>query len=115
MVSFLEHRYNDMDYVVKDKFFSERIMDLEFQEQGDFSILYNDDGALFSRTLFYGHEMLLLFFETLLFCAVDFGAQDFVLSTIVTFAVQKLVQIVRDALGRRNLAKKTLVDKQFLI
>ncbi|KAG8144180.1 hypothetical protein E2320_001287 [Naja naja] len=96
LVSFLEHRYNDMDYIVKDKFFSERIMDLD-------------------RTLFYGHEMLLLLFETLLFCAVDFGAQDFVLSTIVTFAVQKLVQIVRDALGRRNLAKKTLVDKQFLI
>ncbi|XP_070809226.1 meckelin-like [Pituophis catenifer annectens] len=115
LVSFLEHRYKDMDYIVKDKFFSERIMDLEFQEPGDFSILYNDDGALFSRTLFYGHELLLLLFETLLFCAVDFGAQNFVLSTIVTFVVQKLVQMVRDALGRRNLAEKTLVDKQFLI
>ncbi|XP_013913372.1 PREDICTED: meckelin-like, partial [Thamnophis sirtalis] len=41
LVSFLEHRYNDMDYIVKDKFFSERIMDLEFQEQGDLSVLYN--------------------------------------------------------------------------
>lgn len=30
-----------MGYIVKDKFFSERIMDLEFQEQGDLSILYN--------------------------------------------------------------------------
>ncbi|XP_026575517.1 meckelin-like [Pseudonaja textilis] len=115
LVCFLEHRYNDMDYIVKDKFFSERIMDLEFQDQADVSVLYNDDGALFSRTLFYGHEMLLLLFETLLFCAVDLGTQDFVLSTIVTFAVQKLVQILRDALGRRNLAEKTLVDKHFLI
>ncbi|XP_070617955.1 meckelin-like isoform X2 [Erythrolamprus reginae] len=41
LVSFLEHRYIDMDYIVKDKFFSERILDLEFQEQGDLSILYN--------------------------------------------------------------------------
>lgn len=30
-----------MDYIVKDKFFSERVMDLEFQEPGDLSILYN--------------------------------------------------------------------------
>ncbi|KAM3828808.1 meckelin-like [Vipera latastei] len=115
LVSFLEHRYKDMDYIVKDKFFSERVMDLEFQEPGDLSILYNDDGALFSRTLFYGHELLLLLFETLLFCAVDLGAQNFVLSAVVTFAVQKLVQVARDTLGRRNLAEKTLVEKQFLI
>ncbi|XP_063169220.1 meckelin-like [Candoia aspera] len=115
LVSFLEHRHTDMDYVVKDKFFLERIMDMEFQEPGDLSVLYNDDGPLFSRTLFYGHELLLLLFETLLFCAVDFGSQNFVLSTVVTFAVQKLVQMVRNTLGRRNLAEKTLVEKQFLI
>ncbi|XP_025032096.1 meckelin-like [Python bivittatus] len=115
LVSFLEHRHKDMDYVVKDKFFLERMMDLEFQEPGDLSILYNDDGALFTWTLFYGHEFLLLLFETLLFCAVDFGSQNFVLSTVVTFAVQKLVKMVRNTLGRRNLAEKTLVEKQFLI
>ncbi|XP_078236652.1 meckelin isoform X1 [Pogona vitticeps] len=115
LISFLEHRYKNMDYVVKDKFFMERIMDMEFQEQGDMSILYNDDKALFSRTLFYNHELALLLFETLLFCAVDLGAKDFVLAAIVTFVVQKLLQILRGALGRRNLAEKTLVEKQFLI
>ncbi|XP_062997491.1 meckelin-like [Elgaria multicarinata webbii] len=115
LVSFFEHRNQDMDYVVKDKFFLERIMDIEFQGPGDLSILYNDDGALFSRTLFYNHELLLLLFETLVFSAVDLGAQDFVLATIVTFVVQKLVRMLRNALGRRNLADKTLVEKQFLI
>lgn len=30
-----------MDYIVKDKFFLERIMDMEFQEQGHLSVLYN--------------------------------------------------------------------------
>ncbi|XP_028595875.2 LOW QUALITY PROTEIN: meckelin-like [Podarcis muralis] len=115
LVSFFEHRYKDMDYMVKDKFFLERIMDVEFQEPGDISTLYNDDRALFSRTLFYSHELVLLLFEILVFSAVDLAAQDFVLSTIVTFVVQKFVKMLRDTLGRRNLAEKTLVEKQFLI
>lgn len=115
LVSFFEHRYRDMDYLVKNKFLLERIMDMEFQESGDMSVLYNDESALFSRTLFYNHELALLLFEILLFSTVDLGAQNFVLATIVTFVVQKLVQMLRDVLGRRNLAEKTLVEKQFLI
>ncbi|XP_061450003.1 meckelin-like [Rhineura floridana] len=115
LISFLEHRYRDMDYVVKDKFFLERILNMEFQEPGDISVLYNDGSALFGRTLFYNHELVLLLFETLIFSAVDLAAQDFVLATIITFVVQKLLQMLRNTLGRRNLAEKTLVEKQFLI
>ncbi|XP_077167098.1 meckelin-like isoform X2 [Paroedura picta] len=115
LASFLEHRYSDMDYVVKDKFLLERILDVEFQEPGGVSVLYKDESALFGRAVFYHHELTLLFFEALVFCAVDLGARDFVLATLVTFVVQKLVQILREALGKRNLAEKTLVDNQFLI
>ncbi|XP_050779185.1 meckelin-like isoform X7 [Gopherus flavomarginatus] len=113
--SFLEHTYRDMDYVVKDKFFLERFMDMEFQEPVDMSILYTDASALFSRTLFYNNELALLVFDTLLFSVVDLGTQDFLLAAIITFVVQKLVKMLRHALGRRNLAAKTLVEKQFLI
>ncbi|XP_054856155.1 meckelin-like [Eublepharis macularius] len=115
LASFLEHRYKDMDYVVKDKFLLERILDIEFQEPGDVSVLYNDESALFGRALFYNHELTLLLFEALVFCAVDLGAQDFVLATIVTFVVQKLLQTLRDFSGKKNLAEKTLVENQFLI
>ncbi|XP_075796052.1 meckelin-like [Pelodiscus sinensis] len=113
--SFLEHVYRDMDYVVKDKLFLERVMDMEFQEPVDMSVLYTDPSALFSRTLFYNNELALLLFDTLLFSVVDLGMQDFVLAAIVTFVVQKLVKMLRHSLGRRNLAAKTLVEKQFLI
>lgn len=104
-----------MDYVVKDKLFLERVMDMEFQEPVDMSVLYTDPSALFSRTLFYNNELALLLFDTLLFSVVDLGTQDFVLAAIVTFVVQKLVKMLRHSLGRRNLAAKTLVEKQFLI
>ncbi|XP_032649664.2 meckelin-like [Chelonoidis abingdonii] len=113
--SFLEHAYRDMDYVVKDKFFLERFMDMEFQEPVDMSILYKDASALFSRTLFYNNELALLVFNTLLFSVVDLGTQDFLLAAIITFVVQKLVKMLQHALGRTNLAAKTLVEKQFLI
>ncbi|XP_067396070.1 meckelin-like [Emydura macquarii macquarii] len=113
--SFLEHAYRDMDFIVKDKFFLEHIMDMEFQEPVDTSVLYTDDRALFSRTLFYNNELTLLLFDTLLFSVVDLGTQDFVLAAILTFAVQKVVEKLRQALGKRNLAAKTLVEKQFLI
>uniref|UniRef100_K7G8R4 Meckelin n=1 Tax=Pelodiscus sinensis TaxID=13735 RepID=K7G8R4_PELSI len=115
--SFLEHVYRDMNYVVKDKLFLERVMDMEFQEPVDMSVLYTGSSLLssWSRTLFYNNELALLLFDTLLFSVVDLGTQDFVLAAIVTFVVQKLVKMLRHSLGRRNLAAKTLVEKQFLI
>jgi len=35
--------------------------------------------------------------------------------TCVTFCYQQVIRIIRSAAGRWNLAKKTLVDKRFLI
>ncbi|GCB74576.1 hypothetical protein scyTo_0003667 [Scyliorhinus torazame] len=113
--SFLEHAYKDMDYVVKEKLFLERILDFEFQRSDDRSFFYNDDRTLFSNVLYYGHELVLLLFDTLLFAVVDLGAQDFVLAAIITYLVQKILQLIRTAISRRNLATKTLVDERFLI
>ncbi|XP_067905206.1 meckelin-like isoform X2 [Heterodontus francisci] len=42
--SFLEHAYKDMDYVVREKLFLERILDFEFQRSDDRSFFYNDSG-----------------------------------------------------------------------
>ncbi|XP_069494812.1 meckelin-like isoform X2 [Ambystoma mexicanum] len=113
--AFLEHVYKDMDYMVKDKVFLERIMGMEFQQPIERSILYNDDRGLFSKVLFYGNELVLLLFDILLFSVVDLGAQNFVLAAIITYIVQKLVVILRATVGRKNLSKQTMVEEQFLI
>ncbi|XP_078066710.1 meckelin-like [Mustelus asterias] len=113
--SFLEHAYKDMDYVVREKLFLERILDFEFQRSDDRSFFYNDDRTLFSNVLYYGHELVLLVFDTLLFAVVDLGAQNFVLAAIITYLVQKILGLIREAISRRNLATKTLVDERFLI
>ncbi|XP_072136034.1 meckelin-like isoform X4 [Mobula birostris] len=113
--SFLEHAYKDMDYIVKEKLFLERILDFEFQRSDDRSFFYNDERMLFSNALYYGHELVLLLFDALLFSVVDLGTQDFVLAAIITYFVQKVLETVREAISRRNLATKTLVDERFLI
>ncbi|XP_077144952.1 meckelin-like [Ranitomeya variabilis] len=112
---FLEHVYKDMDYLVKDKLFLESVLDVEFQQPIDKSILYTDDRFRFSRTLFYSNELVLLLFDTLLFCVIDLGTQNFVLATIITFVVQTFVKILRSEIGRKNLSMQTMVEENFLI
>ncbi|CAJ0937775.1 unnamed protein product [Ranitomeya imitator] len=112
---FLEHVYKDMDYLVKDKLFLESVLDVEFQQPIDRSILYTDDRFRFSRTLFYSNELVLLLFDTLLFCVIDLGTQNFVLATIITFVVQTFVKILRSEIGRKNLSMQTMVEENFLI
>eukprot|EP00079_Xenopus_tropicalis_P015663 XP_004913654.1 PREDICTED: meckelin-like [Xenopus tropicalis] len=113
--SFLDHVYKELDYVVKDKLFLEHIFDMEFQQPMEKSIVYTDDGARFSRTLFYGNELVLLLFDTLLFCIIDLGTQNFVLATIITYVVQTLVVILRYQIGKKNVSRQTMVEENFLI
>ncbi|KAM5138031.1 meckelin-like [Mantella aurantiaca] len=113
--AFLDHVYKDLDYLVKNKLFLENVLDLEFQQPIDKSIFYNDERYRFSRSLFYSHELLLLLFDTLLFCVIDLGTQSFILAAILTFLVQTFVVILRSQIGRKNLSAQTLVEENFLI
>ncbi|XP_053304282.1 meckelin-like [Spea bombifrons] len=113
--SFLDHVYKEMDYIVKNKLFLENIIDMEFQQPIDKSFFYNDNRSRFSQTLFYGNELTLLLFDTLLFCIVDLGTQNFVLATIITFVVQMIVKLLRLYIGKKNLSSQTMVEENFLI
>uniref|UniRef100_A0A8C5A1S6 Transmembrane protein 67 n=1 Tax=Gadus morhua TaxID=8049 RepID=A0A8C5A1S6_GADMO len=107
--------HRDMDYIVKDKLFLERVIGMELLEPNEKSIFYNDESHSFSDVLFYGNEATLLIFDTLFFCVVDLGSQSFVLAAVLTYVQQMIFRWIRGVLGRRNLANKTLVDERFLI
>ncbi|XP_041101457.1 meckelin-like isoform X2 [Polyodon spathula] len=113
--SFIDHAHREMDYIVKDKLLMERVLGMEFIEPMEKSLFYNDDSHSFSDVLYYGNEATLLIFDTLFFCIVDIGTQDFVLAAVLTYVQQKVFQLIRNATGRKNLASKTLVDERFLI
>ncbi|XP_056619132.1 meckelin isoform X2 [Triplophysa dalaica] len=113
--SIIDHAHREMDYIVKDKLLFERLVGMEFIEPLDKSIFYNDDSHSFADVLFYGNEAVLLIFDTLFFCVVDLGSQNFILAAVLTYLQQLIFRLIRNGIGRRNLATKTLVDKRFLI
>ncbi|XP_041844911.1 meckelin isoform X2 [Melanotaenia boesemani] len=113
--SFIDHAHPDMDYIVKDKLTLERVIGMEFLEASEKTIFYNDEAHSFSDLLFYGNEATLLIFDTLFFCVVDLGSQSFVLAAVLTYVQQMIFCFIRNTLGRKNLASKTLVDQRFLI
>uniref|UniRef100_A0A3B5BP19 Transmembrane protein 67 n=1 Tax=Stegastes partitus TaxID=144197 RepID=A0A3B5BP19_9TELE len=115
LASVIDHAFPDKDYIVKDKLMFERVVGMEFLEPSEKSIFYNDEAHSFSSVLFYGNEGTLLIFDTLFFCVVDLGSQSFVLAAVLTYVQQMIFCFIRNTLGRRNLAHKTLVDKRFLI
>jgi meckelin len=116
LCGFIDHSLRDMDYLVYDKLLFERIFNIEVREQPlDKAILYTDDGKSFNSVLFYGNEWTLMLFDLLFFCIVDYIAVNYVLAGVLTYFTSKILVTLRDSLGRKNLARKTMVDERFLI
>ncbi|NXY71476.1 MKS3 protein, partial [Glareola pratincola] len=113
--AFIDHVHKEMDYIVKDKLLLERILSMEFMEPIEKSIFYNDEGHSFSDVLYYGNETTLLIFDILFFSIVDLASQSFVLAAVLTYLQQEIFRFIRNTLGQKNLASKTLVDERFLI
>ncbi|XP_077023320.1 meckelin isoform X3 [Tamandua tetradactyla] len=113
--SFIDHVHKEMDYFIKDKLLLERILGMEFMEPMEKSIFYNDEAYSFSSVLYYGNEATLLIFDLLFFCVVDLACQNFILSAFLTYLQQEIFRFIRNTVGQRNLASKTLVDQRFLI
>lgn len=113
--SFIDHVHKEMDYFIKDKLLLERILGMEFMEPMEKSIFYNDEGYSFSNVLYYGNEATLLIFDLLFFCVVDLACQNFILAACLTYLQQEIFRFLRNTIGQKNLASKTLVDQRFLI
>lgn len=113
--SFIDHVHKEMDYFIKDKLLLEKILGMEFMEPLEKSIFYNDESHSFSSVLYYGNEATLLIFDLLFFCVVDLACQNFVLASFLTYLQQEIFRFIRNTVGQKNLATKTLVDERFLI
>ncbi|XP_037659112.1 meckelin [Choloepus didactylus] len=111
--SFIDHVHKEMDYFIKDKLLLERILGMEFMEPMEKSIFYNDEGYSFSSVLYYGNEATLLIFDLLFFCVVDLACQHFILAAFLTYLQQEIFRFIRNTVGQKNLASKTLVDQRF--
>ena len=115
LTSFIEHSSTEHAYLVKDKLMLERILDMELQAPLDKGIFFNDDSKSFTTALLYGVEWSLLLFDLLLFAVIDMAATNYILAAVITYFGDVLIVAVRDTLGKKNLARKTLVHERFLI
>lgn len=112
---FIERNLAEVDYVIKDKSFIEKLLGIEFSNPVDRSFLYNDTSFSFDSMLFYGKEWMLLQLDILVFAVVDLVAQDYILAAIVTCAISLVTKQVRNSAGSRNLSQKALIDNRFLL
>lgn len=115
LAAFLEHALKDLDYEVRSKLFLESVLDMEFAQTQDKGVLYIDNGHSFDAVLFYGNEWTLLTFDLMLFTFIDLMCNNYLLAAIITGLVAEALVFTRKVGGRKNLAKKTLIDERFLI
>ncbi|KAI0219965.1 Meckelin [Lamellibrachia satsuma] len=106
---------HETDYVIQDRMLTESIFNVEFRDSSYKGMFITDNGHSFDNVLFFGNETTLIIFEILLFCLIDVILHNFVLAGILTYFIGYVTVVVRNSLGQANLAKKTLVDKRFLI
>ncbi|KAK6624732.1 hypothetical protein RUM44_011592 [Polyplax serrata] len=115
LAAFLEHALKDLDYEVREKLFTESLLGIEFADAAEKGVFYSDNGHSFDNVLFYGNEFTLLTFDILLFSFVIVQVEDYLVAGMVTAGLSHIVSMIRNIGGRKNLAKKTLIDQRFLI
>ncbi|KAG8288714.1 Meckelin [Homalodisca vitripennis] len=115
LAAFLEHALRDLDYEVRDKLFAEALLDIEFSDVPGKAVFYIDNGHSFDKVLFYGNEFTLFSMDLMVFCFFQVITGNFLLAAIVTALIAKALMVIRHIGGRKNLAKKTLIDERFLI
>jgi meckelin len=76
---------------------------------------YRDPGMGFERVFFSGKEFDVLLLEMTLFALLFITIDNIFVAALVVWVVSKTLRWVRGHLGERNIARKTLIDKRFLI
>ncbi|XP_058453629.1 meckelin [Malaya genurostris] len=115
--AFVDHALKDLDYIIQEKSIMESILNCEFQSYvtENKGVFYIDNGHSFDQVLFYGNESTFFQLELALFLLVVLLSDNFLLAIVVVGVVYKLFRIAMNYLLKNNLAKKTLIDKRFLI
>ncbi|CAO1407289.1 unnamed protein product [Diamesa serratosioi] len=115
--AFIDHALKDVDYVIKEKNLFEVMFDCELEASISDSkgVFYFDNGHSFDKVLFYGNETTLFGFEFLLFIFILYLSGNYLVAILSIGIVFKIFSIVITHLAKNNLARKTMIDKRFLI
>ncbi|XP_052890600.1 meckelin [Anopheles moucheti] len=115
--AFVDHALKDLDYIIQERSILENILNCEFQSYitENKGVFYIDNGHSFDQILFNGNEGIFFQVELLLFCCVVLLTGNYLLAIVVIGIVYKCFEMIMNYVLKNNLAKKTLIDKRFLI
>ncbi|XP_055544180.1 meckelin [Wyeomyia smithii] len=115
--AFVDHALKELDYIIQERTILENLVNCEFQSYvtENKGVFYIDNGHSFDQVLFYGNESTFFQLELSLFLAILLLFDDFLVAIVVVGVVYKAFELVMNYLLKNNLAKKTLIDKRFLI
>uniref|UniRef100_A0A915L2R5 Odorant receptor n=1 Tax=Romanomermis culicivorax TaxID=13658 RepID=A0A915L2R5_ROMCU len=94
LTSFIEHdSQQHANYMIKDRTMVECLLDMEFQDTSSKGVFYRDPSdSAHTKASIYGNEFTQILFELTLFCAIDLLARDFVLSTVLSYAIVSILK-----------------------
>ncbi|XP_076648353.1 meckelin [Halictus rubicundus] len=115
LCKFVDHCFKDMDYIIKDQQFLEKLCNIMFSQIEEKSVFYIDNNHSFDQVLLYGNEWLLATFELSIFAFMVAVSKDCVLAITVTMILSTLLLLIIKHNGKKNLYNNVLPDKTFLM
>ncbi|CAF4483081.1 unnamed protein product, partial [Rotaria sp. Silwood2] len=122
LCAFINRSLPTYNYIIRPRWMLEKLLNCEFRstrtsellDKTD-SIFYIDPDRNFAKTIFAGYENSLFIWNMATFLFIDYFAFNYVLAAIITYLLNLIAVQMRQSLGQQNLAKKTLIPKNFLI
>mmetsp|Transcript_30753 Transcript_30753/g.82367 ORF Transcript_30753/g.82367 Transcript_30753/m.82367 type:complete len:735 (-) Transcript_30753:197-2401(-) len=82
---------------------------------GQSTVFLRDNQQRFSHVLFYGIELELVILDLLMLAAWDLASGDAFVAALITYIISHGLCVLRERMGKENIARKTLIDPRFLI
>jgi len=140
LMQFLDHCLKDEDYIIKEQHVLEKLCNIFFLDAKDKSVFYignqsildikqklilkslflneffiADNNYSFNKVIVHGNEWLLATFETTVFAFFLALYNSYIFACVITVLISQLFFIAIKCNVKKNLSKKSLLDKRFLI
>ena len=113
--SFIEKSHKTFQFEKREKLLCERVTRIELYEPIEACFLYPNDSNCFSHLLYLGCESTLILFNLLTFQFWDTITLNTIAACFLTYCTDRILFWIRKVWAKHNIARKTLLDKRFLI
>ena len=113
--SFIEKSHKSFHFEKREKLLCERVTRIELYEPIEACFIYPNDSNSFSNLIYLGCESSLILFNLLTYQFWDAITLNPVAACFLTYSSDRILIWIRQVWAKHNIARKTLLDKRFLI